>query len=246
MSIQVLDSPYDSRDYTVAKAGIKDELYPHTYYTWQPPIENQGATGNCVAQSLANIMECIDHKDKQEHKDRSVGYIYGSSESGTPGMWPRQACRALLKDGDIYRETWEYLGENPKCHELREALPGEIKATAKKIGMYVRINSEEELKRFMYTYKLPVLITGRTSKLVPGVESTGSHAVVAYGWEGERILYQNSWGVNNYYQPTGKGSVVWDNVLEAWGIVPYQEQTVLQKIKNKLFYFFDLLINGKE
>ena len=107
-----LPSPPDGRDYTVSAAlEISGDSLPEDFFVWQPPAENQGSVGNCVAQALANIMECIEHQETGKHEDYSVGYIYGTTN--TEGMFPRQACDALLKEGDVPRSVWECLEENP-------------------------------------------------------------------------------------------------------------------------------------
>ena len=188
----VIASPVDERDYTVAMAsvGVSEEI-PDCWETWQPPVENQGNTGNCVAQTFANIMECIDHREGLSHRDRSVGSIYGRSLASTPGMIPRQGCEAIVKHGVLYRDVWEYLGENPECRNRLLKVPSEIMTTAKKAKMYIRINTFEEMQRFMMKYNLPVYGSGKVSEFIDERLGEGRHAVTLFGWSSEDFVKKN-------------------------------------------------------
>ena len=232
----VIASPVDERDYTVAMAsvGVSEEI-PDCWETWQPPVENQGNTGNCVAQTFANIMECIDHRDGLSHRDRSVGSIYGRSLASTPGMIPRQGCEAIVKHGVLYRDIWEYLGENPECRNRLLKVPSEIMTTAKKAKMYIRINTFEEMQRFMMKYNLPVYGSGKVSEFIDERLGEGRHAVTLFGWSSEdfvkknkkkgRVQYQNSWGVNSGWTTKGQEWCNFDELEEVWGIVPYENKS---------------------
>lgn len=225
---QVLPSPADERDYRVFMAmDVAGDLQiPATFEVWQPPIENQGSTGNCVAQSLANIMECIDHRDGLLHKDRSVGYIYGTTQSY--GMWPREACSSLCKDGDVYRSVWEYLDENPDCYLARQQVSQGVRDTAKKPLMFIRITELSEMQNFMLKYNLPVMITASAEHFTAW--SNGRHAVVARGWrtpaefagDKRNVHFTNSWGATWGEKNDGTGWIKFDDIEEVWGIVPME------------------------
>lgn len=225
-------SPKDNRDYRVgACMEVSGAEIPERFEVWQPPVENQGSTGNCVAQALANIMECIDHKEAKEHKDYSVGYIYGTQN--LHGMIVRDACDAMVKEGDVYRWLWECLEENPACHNKRQAVTDDIKSAAKKVYEYVRLNTKEEVQRFILKYELPVLFVTEPCNLSGGTFSTGLHALVCYGWQPlsdslypwdpRDMLYQNSWGTGGVFGD-GRGAVNYDKFLECWGIVPMEKK----------------------
>jgi hypothetical protein len=234
-------SPPDKRDYPVSAAmEISRMKLPESFTVWQPPVENQGTTGNCVAQALANIMECIEHQRTGEHQEYSVGYIYGkSSVPNTAGMIMRDACDVLVKEGDVYRALWECFEENPWCFEKRFFVSEYIKSQAKKVGSYVRLTKIEDVKAFMYKYNLPVLISAPT-KAYEGGSGDGYHAVACYGWESEadfknrlrnstgywgqehkEMLYTNSWG-SYWLDPDGKGNIAFNDIMEIWGIVPME------------------------
>ena len=235
---QVLLSPPDPRDYPVsAAADILGINIPKDFEVWQPPVENQGGAGNCVAQSLANIMECIAHEYGEEHKDYSVGYIFGNPRNtASDGMYPREACEILLKDGDVLRETWECLLGSGLCKTLWQTqVTEEIKAKARKVMAYVRIHTKKEMQAFMLKYKLPVMIIAQTDAFKAGMD--GRHATVCYGWISketwnkcpgkyndldeygyEDLLFTNSWGIGHHNE--GRGTCEFKNMEEIWGVIP--------------------------
>lgn len=234
-------SPPDPRDYPASSAmDISGMELPADFQVWQPPVENQGNTGNCVAQALANIMECIEHQRTQNHKEYSVGYIYGkSSMPNASGMIMRDACDILLKEGDVYRALWECFEDNPWCFEKRFFVSEFIKSQAKKIGSYVRLYTKEEVQAFIYKYKLPVLISAQT-KAYKGGGGEGYHATACYGWESEKtfraregwrgqeykdMLYTNSWG-NFWLDSDGRDNIAFEDIREIWGIVPMENITL--------------------
>lgn len=268
----VMLSPPDARDYTVSMvADVSGADIPEDFEVWQPPVENQGGAGNCVAQSLANIMECIAYNESLEEylmsigvnflalsyeeyrklhydvagldtpKDYSVGFIFGSPlNSAEDGMYPREACSILLKQGDVLREEWECLWGSGLCKmKWQEQVTDEIKAKAKKILSYVRINSKEEMQRFMLKYKLPVMLIAKT-KAFEETSGDGYHATVCYGWisedtynanpekyndygesDYEDLLFTNSWGAG--YHNKGRGTCKSWRMEEMWGIVPMEK-----------------------
>ena len=230
----VLFSPPDARDYTIgACMEVAGTEIPDEYAVWQPPVENQGSIGNCVAQSLANIMECIEHQQGKEHEDYSVGYIYGSTTGY--GMFPRSACDTLIKDGDVYRAVWECLEENPACHNKRQEVLEKLADIAKRPLSYIRLHTKKEVQRFMLKYELPVMIVSEAANL-GNPWSEGYHAVACYGWQNpetaanpyhkrdkQDMRYQNSWGTGGAYGD-GRGAVRFDLIREIWGIVPMEKK----------------------
>lgn len=245
----VLLSPPDDRDYPVsAVVDMSTIEIPKDFQVWQPPVENQGSIGNCVAQSCANIMECIAHEYGEEHRDYSVGFIYGSDlNTENNGMYPRDACDVLIKQGDVLREEWECLMSNPICRNRRAQVYDSLKDKARKVNSYIRIKTKEELQAFMVKYKLPVMLIAQTSAFRAG--ENGRHAVVCYGWISketwaadpdkyndaneyghEDLLFTNSWGTA--YHNQGRGACCFEDMEEIWGIVP-MEKITLTDIKGR-------------
>lgn len=231
---QVLLSPADPRDYTVAAAlEVSGDTLPDDFTVWQPPVEDQGNIGNCVAQALANIMECIRHNETGEHQDYSVGYIYGTTN--TYGMMGRSACQVLVDEGDVPRSVWECLEENPECWEKRQSVGEDVKRQAKRALKYIRIKEYDDLKAFIYRYRLPVLLIAKSTKLQGG--GNGRHAVACFGWQSpeawrkkwgtkypyEELRYTNSYGTGGGMRD-GTGDIAFDDVEEIWGVVPMSEK----------------------
>jgi peptidoglycan L-alanyl-D-glutamate endopeptidase CwlK len=228
----VLSSP-DSRDYHVADY-LHDllEPIPDEMQVWQPPtIESQKA-GNCTVQAIMNIIECLVYQRYGVHLEHSIGYTYGTpfSVSDLPGIEPRDGFKSVLHEGVMLREAWECDDENPVCREKRQALPDKIHKLAKKyIRAYVRLNSKEEMQRYMMEYGLPVLAVAPMRSFSFG---SGYHAVAVYGWvtketaqreyvymEDRDLRYTNSWGSWN-----SKGLVGSNMLSEMWGVIPTEEE----------------------
>ena len=255
LDAQALISPPDERDYPVSRvADISAETsIPADFTVWQPPVANQGSTGNCVAQSLANIMECIAHRYGEDHRDYSVGFIYGAPEnSADNGMYPREACDIILKRGDLLQSEFETTLENPSCKRLWEAkVTPKLQelAETRKVLAYIRLNTKAEMQAFMLKYNLPVMIIAPTSAY--NRSSGGRHAVVCYGWISEEtfkadpkkyndwtesdvgyedILFTNSWGTS-WHGGDGRGACKFEDLEEVWGIVP-MDKIKLTDIEN--------------
>lgn len=215
-------SPPDPRDWKCSAAmEVAGVELPAAFSVWQPPVENQLSTGNCVAQALANIMEVHEYNKTGVHKDHSVGWIYGNRapDQVFKGMVVRDACAALCKDGDIPRSTWECLDEMPDCYTKRELVKNDTAPYAKKMGAYISLNTLDECKMFMFKYKLPIAISAYTKEFTP-FGGDGGHCVACYGWDASGyLLYTNSWGTGGWVG-TGKGKIKFDVLQEAWGMVP--------------------------
>ena len=215
--------PEDERDYPVCMAYDDDgtmEIPKKFKTSFQPPYENQGSTGNCVAQTIANIMEVIYHNMMGEHVDFSVGFTYGNRKQGqskSEGMTGYMACGNLCEDGDVLREDFEYLYEVPdvieKVKEFKESHPN-WKEESYVPKSYIRTKSTKEVKKFILKYNIPVMAVVAVSKFWYG---EGYHAMALYGWNGDTAIMQNSWGEKN----AKTVEVDFDDIEEFWMIVPY-------------------------
>lgn len=233
MSSNVLLSPADDRDFPVSAFLDQslNELIPDEFEVWQPPtIENQQA-GSCTAQAIINIIECLVYQLYGVHLEHSVGYTYATplNTSNLPGIEPRTGFKSVLKEGVMLREAWECDDENPVCREKRMALPEKIHKLARKyIKAYVRINTKEEMQRYMLQYGLPVLAVAPMRAFSFG---SGYHAVAVYGWvtqetarrdyvymEDRDLRYTNSWGAWN-----PKGLLAFEQTTEMWGVIPKEQ-----------------------
>lgn len=234
-----IPSPADPRDYGLVRGmEVSGDELPEQFEVWTPPVENQGRIGNCVAQSLACIMESADHQAGREHQDRSVGYIYGASSiPDRSGMYPRDALAAIVKDGDVYRALWECLEENPACHSKRSEVPTEIRNQATRAKMYIRLTTEADMKRFMLKYRLPVMVCVDVPTVYGPLFSPGKHALVCFGWDDSRLTYlryNNSYYGDNLHLQDSQGTggrwgdgtrwVNFSDFEEVWGVIPMGEK----------------------
>ena len=217
-------TPEDERDYPICMAYDDSEEIeiPEKFKTsFQPPYENQGSTGNCVAQTIANIMEVMYHKMIGEHVDFSVGFTYGNRKDGqskSSGMTGYTACGNLCEDGDVLREDFEYLYEVPdvieKVKEFKEQFPN-WKESAYIPKSYIRTKSTKEVKKFILKYDIPIMAVVKVSKFWFG---EGYHAMALYGWDGDKAIMQNSWGEKSNAKIV---ELDFDDIKEFWMIQPY-------------------------
>ena len=52
---------------------------------------------------------------------------------------------------------------------------------------------------------------------------SGLHAVACYGWDKEKLLYQNSWGTGGAFGD-GRGKIDFEKLEEIWGVIPMEEK----------------------
>ena len=216
--------PEDERDYPICMAydDSEDIEIPKKYKTsFQPPYENQGSTGNCVAQTIANIMEVIYYKMMREHENFSVGFTYGNRKKGqskSSGMTGYTACGNLCEDGDIKASMFECNYEVPdiieKVAEFKESHP-EWKEEAYVPKSYIRTNNTKEVKKFILKYDIPVMAVVKVSKFWYG---DGYHAMALYGWDKDTAIMQNSWGEKSNAKTV---KLDFDDIKEFWMILPY-------------------------
>lgn len=246
-------SPDDDRDYPCSAAMEIDETeesLPREFEVWTSPVENQYSVGNCVAQALAAIVESEYHRLNNAHEEYSVGYIYGNRrKEGIPkssGMFPRSACEAMIGYGDVTKAVFECVDEVPNVIKEFEAAYDGIKDKAWcPFGEYVRLSRKktDDIKRFIYKYRIPVLVAVDASCISPMTK--GNHAVIVYGWDWDNSLkIQNSWG-----KRCSKVMINIDDVKEAWGLVPKKKE--FTDVSKEAWYAnaveeaaFDNIING--
>ena len=216
-------TPKDERDYPICMAYDDSETLeiPEKFKTsFQPPYAKQ-ISSNCVAQTIANIMEVMWHKVFGEHDDFSVGFVYGNRKEGQhkgEGMTGYIACGNLCKDGDIKASLYEDPSEVPFIIEdverFKEEHP-EWKDEAYIPKSYIRTNSKEEVKKFILKYDIPVLAVCKVNDFWIG---GGLHAMALYGWDGDTAIMQNSWGENHKMKTV---ELPFKYIEEFWLILPY-------------------------
>lgn len=230
----IYEKPKD-KDYKIMMAvdgptTIPDEYKDNFMLPYQPPVQKQ-LCGNCVAQSLANILEVMYYNYNNNSIDSdgktnyfSIGFIYGNRgprESHSEGMTGYQACDHLVEDGDVKSEIFDNPGSAPsivtKVNEFKEEMPN-WKDYSFIPPMYIRTESIHEIKWFILKYRIPVMgIVHMT-----GIGGTYLHAMPLYGWKDENIgIFQNSWGPNN--RPVVEIDLKSKTFEDAWMILPFND-----------------------
>ena len=216
--------PEHEEDYPICMAydDAEDIEIPEQFKTsYQPPYEDQGSTGNCVAQTIANIMEVMYHKMIGEHDNFSIGFVYGNRKSGqskSSGMTGYTACGNLCTDGNVKASVFECYYEVPdvieKVKEFMEQFPNWKEFTYVPKN-YIRTNSTKQVKKFIMKYDIPVMAVVKVSKFWYG---EGYHAMALYGWDGDVAIMQNSWGEDSKAKTV---ELDFDDIEEFWLITPY-------------------------
>lgn len=220
--IGAIRSLEDERDYPICMAyEDKPMEIPDNFTTsFQPPYAKQ-ISGNCVAQSIANIMEVMYYHMVGRHEDFSVGFVYGNRdkyEYDGEGMTGRLACNHLVKDGNVKSEVFDNVCEAPHIikavNRFKEQFPNWKEFTYVP-PRYVRTKNADEVKKFILRYDIPVMTVVNTKHFY---WSGGLHAMALYGWNGDIAIMQNSWGEDK--KPIVE--VPFDDIEEFWLIVPFE------------------------
>ena len=216
-------SPIDERDYPICMAYEDKEIeIPEKFTTsFQPPYAKQ-LCGNCVAQTIANIMEVMYYNITGVHEDFSVGFVYGNrtpEQYQGEGMTGRLACGNLCKDGNIKSKLFDNAGSAPSIieavNEFKQEFPNWKDYRYVPIS-YVRTEDIDEVKKFIIKYNIPVMAITEVASFSFG---SGLHAMALYGWDKDTAIMQNSWG-ENHRQKIVK--LPFDKIKEFWLILPFE------------------------
>lgn len=241
-------------DFPHGATTASDVELPDEFEVWTPPNYDQGAQGSCVACTLSAIYDAVFHKYSDiwdylkhimpeyeefikqypklvsdEYNQHSIGFVYGNrmkDKWNHYGMIPRYACDNTLETGNIFHDMWDSTTEVPMIISAFTKAYEEFNGmTTKVFSKYVSFNSYDEIRAFIYKYKIPVMICTESDNIYP--KSEGGHAILCYGWrkDGNKNLlkFQNSWGT---FVP--KGEIDYHFTYDRWGLVP------------KIFEFKDL------
>lgn len=213
-----LPSPEDARDWRVG-AAMDDiaQQYPENYRVWSPEVKRQFG-GSCVANALASIFEAQTRRERGETPLFSIGGIYGNRREEDPpygpGMVVRTACKTVVKWGDVPKEIFENLHEMEWVRtDFEQQYPNFADKMQKPLACYVRIGSLQEYKAFLTRYQIPALVSVQAERITGGAYS-GGHCVIGIGWENDKLLLQNSWGIDNYTYP----KIAFEETNEVWGV----------------------------
>ena len=206
LQTQVVESPYDVRDYQIV-AG-KD--FPETFeLPKKVNIKNQWAKPTCVAHALSSLVEYHNLIETGKYRKFSTEFIYGTRDIGYyigDGMVIRDALKTVRKYGDCYyvdcpgnHNTADAMKNvNEKAEEYRDL------AYPHRIGSYYRVRTPEEIKTALMnhgpvvvsmTCKKGAYISNDIYRYPQNAKDSGVHCVLIVGWNENGWIVQNSWGI---------------------------------------------------
>ncbi len=223
-----IQSPKDGRDYKILQCmdiPAGGALYPDNLKVWIPEeVKDQGNVQSCTAFAMSAILECIEYKLYGRKENFSVGFLYGNrrqSDWKGEGCIMRDVPKTVQKYGNVYNTVYEDLSEVSKVIDNFEKNYASCSMHSKKlVKNYIRIDTEQEAKSFLYKYNVPLFVSTRMKYINPLTKSEGLHAMAAYGYDKKYFYCLNSWGKYNCEHP----KIKFENFTEVWGIVPMEKE----------------------
>lgn len=236
-----LPSPNDLRDFKCSSSVTHIEL-PNEYSLGAYSIKDQGVVNSCVAHALSSMLERTGYTF-------STGWIYGYRPEDYyqgEGMYPREALKTLLKVGAVKNEDFNYNIEMQEAKELVDKNIDKLTAVAAPyITAYARLNTENEIKSWIYVHNTAVPIAIATEDLqidkrniiqIPSEYPNSGHALLIIGWNETGFIIQNSWGKD--WGDNGCAILPYEyEIREAWGVTTTQYHAIESVKKPKLNLF---------
>jgi len=249
-------SEYDKRDYCLAQYQLDDIELPKEYIIPNlPKVGNQGATGMCVAFTLAKMKEYQEFIERGKYQLYSPAYIFMLGHiSGGEGMIPRKALQVLKGGGTPNLELFNHLGDydyiKSEFDKLNSDEQVSIYTQAKEqvIKSYVRLYTIDEIKRVLLENRpvpIGVMVTEKFYHLENniahngGVKKYGGHMILLVGWDNNGFIFQNSWGEE--WGIDGRATLAYDYpIMESWGVM----DSIPEKTKEEVKIFTDIEKNS--
>lgn len=207
----------DDRDYTLDTTLCGGDFKP-LRYKYKLPIKDQGDTMKCVGYSHATGLEML--YDTKEHLSHDFIYANRDLSCGKDnpfqGYYDENAENHLLEDGTCtYNEYHSDLEMSDLYFDLMKRKQDLLPKCKYKIKAHVKLNSIDEVKAFMNTYKNNgVVITSiNVFESVANVKAdgifpysngnrVGGHSMCCVGYDDKYIIVLNSigedWGDKGY------------------------------------------------
>lgn len=198
-------SPYDERDLVY---GIHPEVLvgvPESFSlkNGMSSVKDQGSVQSCVAFACCSVVEYLFGSGSL---DLSESFVYCGRSNSSPGMFPRDAFKALKKIGVPPEWCHKYIDDPTKvcsedfCEDYKE------EAAKCRILSYHRIYSK--LEDALYGGKSPIFLVvpvyqnwSRIGKdgivPYPGGNMIGYHALTLTGYDSQYFETKNSWGLDD-------------------------------------------------
>lgn len=255
--IEVVQSPYDVRDYRIC-ANIE---LPTTYVCpARVAVRNQGSKPTCVAHALASLVEYHNKIQHKENRAFSTEFIYGTRDIGSyigDGMVIRDALKVIQKYGTPYKN------DCPGNNDVQKAMQNinsnleryrEL-AYPHRVTTYYKCSTKEEIKTALIKHGPAVvsMTCYEDAKIVNDTytysskKSTGKHCVIIYGYDERGWLIQNSWGTD--YAGDGRFVMPYSYKFnEMWGVtddIVSEDLKVKPKGKfmNFIYKIYNFIVN---
>ena len=206
-------------------------------------ILNQGRVGSCKAHGVSMYKTFIDGNSFEDRY--SVGWLYGNRSDNDyqgDGLVTRQFFKHCIKEGFVLNKDFDYNLEVPSIYWKINSV-GKDKllqlASKHKSTSYFRVDTDE-VKGYIYKEKKPVILdlnvyenffNDKNGHIpMPTGYKKGGHTVLCIGWQGDELVFVNSYGEE--WGDNGLGYVQYncDTVRDIWAF-----EDVLNPIKPKKF-----------
>lgn len=162
-------------------------------------VKNQEEYWACVAFATSLILEYMNYTETGEYKELSPGYIYGKhrkDSSWSSGMSYLSLCESLLSYGSVPMSVFSRITEMPEMKRIIKNRPDLDKiAFPYRIKGFAQIKTANKEKK-LEDVKLALINTNAPLLCIVNANTSESHAICVYGFEGDKFLYQNSYGEN--------------------------------------------------
>jgi len=160
-------------------------------------VKNQEEYWACAAFATSLILEYMNYTETGEYKELSPGYIYGKhrkDSSWSSGMSYLSLCESLLNYGSVPMSVFSRIAEMPEMKRIIKNRPDLDKiAFPYRIKGFAQIKTANKEKR-LEDIKLALINTKAPLLCIINADNSASHAICVYGFEGDKFLYQNSYG----------------------------------------------------
>lgn len=239
----------DERDYKYEMPFGAAPL-PTNYQIQIDKIENQDGSLSCVGQSWAYYLQVLEKTENGTFTDLSAKSIYSQIFVPTGGAQIRDGAKLAVNFGVNKENTVpSYINGVPPSEDfmrqtdwLSEATKAEAQVYESKEyrtiehGGNINIIKQAILDNHGVVSGFMVSMEGwATGDVRPpqAGEALSGHAVYFYGWEGDKILFANSWGENWGHGGIGKiNPSYWSNpgwTFSLWTLID-KENTMYKLI----------------
>lgn len=239
----------DLRDIQIAQVQAPVSI-PEKYQTDISfiPVMNQLANGSCVGHAHALIHIYHEWKENKKTVACSPRYLYALSKKydgyAGEGTYPRTTAKIQVDKGCATEDKVKC--DDTLAHADYINIPEEVyDAPAFKMKGYAFVpNDLQALKQAIYQNGL-VAITISVGNFDNPIKkgSLGLHRVVAYGYDGDKIAFRNSWGMG--WGEQGNGYFNW-NEQEVSDMMTFVDMPneIKEEAKKKYKYFTEAEVKG--